>query len=161
MTIGFILNGEDVVVRGEAGVRLIDILREDFGLLGAKSGCLTGLCGSCSVIFNGLVSPACLIPAFRIRGSEIITIECFSQTDEYHDIITGFTRANLENCGYCMSGKILSAEALLERNASPSKEDILSAFSGIKCRCTNSEKLVEAVKTIADIRKQRLYGRTA
>ena len=161
MTIGFILNGEDVVARSEASVRLIDILRGSFGLLGAKSGCLTGKCGACSVIFNGSVSPACLIPAFKIRGSEIITIEGFSQTDEYQDIMTGFVRANLENCGCCLAGKILSTEALLERIPLPSKEEILSAFSGIKCRCTDSEKLVEAVNIIANIRERRLYGRTA
>jgi carbon-monoxide dehydrogenase small subunit len=161
MTIGFILNGEDVVARSEAGVRLIDILRGSFGLLGAKSACLAGKCGACSVIFNGFVSPACLIPAFKIRGSEIITIEGFSQTDEYQDIITGFARTNLENCGYCLAGKILCTEALLERIPFPSKEEILGAFSGIKCRCTDSEKLVQAVNIIANIRDRRLYGRTA
>ena len=161
MTIGFILNGEDVVVRSEANVRLIEILRGSFGLLGARAGCLTGNCGHCTVIFNGYVSPACLIPAFRIRGSEIITIEGFSQTDEYQDIMTGFARADLKNCDYCQAGKILSIEALLERIAVPSKKEILSAFDGIKCRCTDSEKIVEAVNIIADIRDRRLYGRTA
>jgi carbon-monoxide dehydrogenase small subunit len=161
MTIGFILNGEDVVIRSEADVRLVDILRGHFGLLGAKSGCLTGSCGVCSVIFNGRVSPACLIPAFRIRGSEIITIEGFSTTNEYQDIMTGFTRAHLEHCGYCGTGKILSAWALLEWKERPAREDILAGFSGIKCRCTDPETLVEALTITADIRQQRLYGRSA
>lgn len=161
MTIGFILNGEDVVVRCEGDVRLIDILRGNFGLLGAKSGCLTGKCGVCSVIFNGRVSPACFIPAFRIRGSEIITIEGFSQTDEYQDIMTGFAQANTENCGYCDTGKILAAWALLERKERPSREEILAGFSGIKCRCTDPEKLLEALTVMADIRQRRLYGRAS
>jgi carbon-monoxide dehydrogenase small subunit len=161
MTIGFILNGGDEVIRSDADARLIDILRGTFGLLGAKSGCLGGKCGVCSVIFNGNVTPACLIPAFRIRGSEIITIEAFSLTNEYQDIIAGFARAGVENCGYCNTGKILIAEALLERARRPSREEILHGFSGIKCRCTDPEKLAEAVCAAADIRQRRLYGRSA
>jgi len=161
MTVNFILNGEDVVVRCEAGIRLIDILRESFGLFGAKSGCHTGQCGACSVIFNKRVSPACLIPAFKIKGSEIITIEGFSQTVEYQEIVTGFVEAHLGNCGYCEAGKILCTEALLDQTPSPSKEEILKSFSGIKCRCTNVERLVKAVDISARLRQKRLYGRTS
>jgi carbon-monoxide dehydrogenase small subunit len=158
MTINFILNGEDVVVRSEAGVRLIEILRENFGLFGAKSGCLTGQCGSCSVLFNGQVSPSCLIPAFKIRGKEVITIEGFRETIEYQEIVNGFQEAHLGNCGYCEAGKILCAEALLERVPSPSKEDILLGFSGIKCRCTNVERLGKAINFTAEVRGRRLNG---
>jgi len=158
MTINFILNGEDVVFRGEAGIRLIEILRGTFGLFGSKPGCLTGQCGACTVIYNGQVSPACLIPAFKIRGSEIITIEGFSQTIEYQEIMSAFADAHLGNCGYCESGKVLCAEALLERNPTPDKIEILKGFSGIKCRCTNVERLIMAVDKIAEIRRRRLYG---
>jgi len=161
MTINFILNGEDVVFRGDAGVRLIDILRGDFELFGAKVGCLTGQCGACSVIFNGHVSPSCLIPAFRIGGSEIITIEGFSQTIEYQEIITAFAEDHLGNCGYCEAGKILCTESLLDRNPSPSREEILKSFSGIKCRCTNAERLVKTVAAIAEKRQWRLYGHSS
>jgi len=159
MTVNFILNGEDVIFRGEAGARLIDILRGSFGLFGAKSGCLSGQCGACSVLYNGQVSPACLIPAFKIRGSEVITIEGFSQTIEYQEIVDGFAESHVGNCGYCEAGKILCTEALLDRTPNPAKEDILRAFSGIKCRCTNVERLVKAVNIIAGIRERRLYGR--
>ena len=161
MTLNFILNGEDVSVRAEAGVRLIDILRGSFGLFGAKSGCLTGRCGACTVIFNGEVSLACLIPAFKIRGSEIITIEGYSQTIEFQEIMTGFRQVHLGNCGYCEAGKILCTEALLDRITNPSKEEILMGFSGIKCRCTNVERLVEAVNIIAGLRERRLFGRAS
>ena len=161
MTINFILNGEDVTARSEASVRLIDILRGSFGLMGAKYGCLSGQCGACTVIFNGQVSSACLIPAFKIRGCEIITIEGYSQTDDYHDIVTGFEEAAIWNCGYCESGKILCAGSLLERVATPAREEILAGFSGIKCRCTNVDKLVEAVNIAAGIRQRRLYGRAS
>ena len=158
MNLNFILNGEDVSVQSEPGIRLIDILREQFNLFKAKSGCLTGQCGACSVFFNNLISPACLIPAFKINGSEIITIEGFSTTIEYQEIMTGFIKVHLGNCGYCEAGKILCTEALLGRNLSPTKEEILMGFSGIKCRCTNAERLVKAVNVIADLRRRRLNG---
>jgi len=161
MTIKFILNGEDVVFNAEAGVRLIDVLRGNFGLFGAKSGCLSGQCGACTVIFNGQVSPACLIPAFKIQGAEIITIEGFSQTIEYQEIMNVFSQEHLGNCGYCEAGKILCTEALLEHTPSPTKEEILMGFSGIKCRCTNAERLVKAVSAIAAVRQKRLYESAA
>ncbi|MDR3333827.1 MAG: 2Fe-2S iron-sulfur cluster binding domain-containing protein [Treponema sp.] len=160
MTIGFILNGEAVVVHTEADRRLIDILRETFGLSGAKRGCLSGHCGACSVIMNGAVVPACIVPAFRIRDQTIITIEGFSQTDAYQDLRSGFQEAGVELCGYCDAGKILIAEALLAKNPRPARHVILAGFSGIQCRCTEPEDLVKGVLAAVDIRRRRLYDRT-
>jgi carbon-monoxide dehydrogenase small subunit len=158
MTVGFILNGEDVVVRSEPNVRLVDILRVNFGLLGVKTGCLSGKCGFCTVLFNGNVSLACLIPAFKLSGNEIITIEGYSQTDEYHDILLGFSEAGMENCGFCNSSKILATEALLSRNKQPSRSEILAAFNGIKCRCTEPEELIKGVLKVLGHRRRRVYG---
>ena len=158
MTMGFILNGEDVLVDSAAETRLVDILRGAFNLLGTKTGCHIGICGACSVIFNGNVVKSCLIPAFTIQSSEIITIEGFSQTDEYQDIVLGFSEAKLENCGICDTGKILSTQALLGRNSRPSREAILSAFYGIRCRCTEPEELVEGVMAVIECRRRRLHG---
>ena len=159
MTLGFILNGEDVVAYSAPETRLVNILRESFDLLGTKSGCNTGLCSSCSIIFNGNIVKSCLIPAFKIQGSEIITIEGFLQTDEYDDIVNGFSIAGLENCGFCNTGKILATQALLGRNHKPTKEEILSAFNGIRCRCTEPEELVEGVLAVIECRRVKLYGR--
>jgi len=161
VTAGFILNGEDVAFRGSPGARLIDILRGEFGLSGAKACCLAGKCGLCSVIFNGSVSHACLIPAFRLGGSEVITIEGFSLTDEYQDIEAGFAEAQVESCGYCRNGKALAAGALLGRSKRPSREDILRAADGIKCRCTDPELLAEGIERALEARLRRLYGRSA
>jgi len=161
MTVSFILNGEDVVIRSDANVRLVDILRVNFGLLETRAGCLTGKCGFCAVIFNGSVSHACLIPAFRLRGGEVITLEGFSQTDEYQDIMAGFADARLESCGYCTTSKILNAGALLDRIKRPSRQEILQAFSGVKCRCTDPEKLIEGIERTVELRQRRLYGRSA
>jgi len=160
MTVGFILNGEDVVVQTNAETRLVDILRDTFKLLGTKAGCYTGNCGSCSVIFNGDVIKSCLIPAFKISDSEIITIEGFSQTVEYSDIVNAFAQSGVENCGFCDAGKILAAEALLSKNLRPSKNEILAAFHGIRCRCTDPEGLIRAVKMVIEYRMHRLYGRS-
>ena len=161
MTIDFILNGEDVVIRTDGENRLSDILRGNFRLLRAKAGCYIGTCGSCSVIFNGDVVKSCLIPAFKIRNSEIITIEGFSQTVEYQDIVHGFSEAGVENCGFCNTGKILATEALLGRNPRPSREQILVAFHDIRCRCTEPESLVRGVTAVVEYRRRRLYGRSS
>ena len=159
MTVGFILNGEDVVVQAGADKRLVDILRETFKLLGAKAGCRVGRCGSCSIILNGKVVPSCMVPAFRVRGGEVITIEGFAQTDEYQDIAAGFSLAGVETCGYCDAAKTLAAEALLEKNQRPTREEILAAFDGVLCRCTDPKVLADGVSAAADIRQRRLYGR--
>ena len=161
MTINFILNGQDEMIEANAELRLIDILRLSYQLLGAKANCYSGICGLCSVIFNGDIVKSCLIPAFRIQGSEIITIEGFSQTDEYLDIVQGLIEGGTETCVYCDTGNILTIEALLSKKPQPSPKDILAAFRGIKCRCTEPESLVQGVLTVAETRQRRLYGRRA
>ncbi|GHU12613.1 (2Fe-2S)-binding protein [Spirochaetia bacterium] len=162
MTIRFTLNGEDEEVSVEANKRLITILRENFSLVSAKSGCLCGNCGACSVIFNGAVSSACLIPAFRAHGSEIITLEGFSQQiNEYQDITAGFAGAGVENCGYCEAGKILTATLLLEKSYRPEREEFFNAYSGIHCRCTEPETLYAGLLAAGEIRQRRIYGRSS
>jgi carbon-monoxide dehydrogenase small subunit len=162
MTLEFTLNGETVMTETNAGARLIDILRSPpFLLLGAKAGCLIGVCGVCSVIFNGKVNKSCLIPAFRAQESDIVTIEGFSKTDEYQDILNGFEKAGVETCGYCTTGKILTVQTILAKNRQPARNDILPNLGGIRCRCTEPESLIAAVLAAADIRQRRIYGRSA
>jgi len=160
MNIAFILNGEDVVIRTNPERRLTDILRATFKLLEAKTGCYMGQCGACSVIVDGVVVKSCLIPAFKIRDSEIITIEGFSQTEDYRDIATGFEKAGVITCGFCNSGKILAAEALLSKNHRPSRIEIIKAFEGIKCRCTEPENLIKGILASTAHRRRRLHGRS-
>jgi len=160
MTIKFILNGEDVEINAGANQRLINILREQLVCTAAKCGCLSGNCGACSVIFNGAITPSCLIPAFRTQGSEIVTLEGFSQTEEFQDITDGFAKTGVENCGYCDAGKILSTELLLEQSLHPSKEDFFAAFRCIRCRCTDAECLYQGILAAGELRQRRIYGRT-
>jgi carbon-monoxide dehydrogenase small subunit len=161
MTIRFILNGENEEVSAGANKRLVTILRENFLLTSAKSGCLCGNCGACSIIFNGAVSSACLIPAFAAQGSEIVTLEAFSQTDEYQDIAAGFAGAGVETCGYCDAGKILTAAMLLEKSCRPEREEFFNAFSQIRCRCTEPESLYAGLIAAGEIRQRRIYGRSS
>jgi carbon-monoxide dehydrogenase small subunit len=161
MIMGFILNGEDVSVDCNPESALIDILRNNFNLLGAKASCSIGTCGTCLIIFNGNVVKSCLIPALKIRGCEIITIEGFSQTIDYQDIILGFSETGLEDCGFCNTGRILATEALLGRNKAPSREEILSAFKGIRCRCTDPDLMVQGVLAASEHRRRRLYGQSS
>jgi carbon-monoxide dehydrogenase small subunit len=160
MKLNFILNGEAVTANVPPDLRLIDLLRDYFSLIGAKSGCLCGRCGACSVMFNGAVTKACLIPAFRAHNSKILTIEGFEKSPEYRDISKGFEQGGLELCGYCNAGKIFATEALLTKNLRPSQQEILYGFRGIKCRCSETASLISGVLASADLRQRRLYGRS-
>ena len=160
MRISFILNGEDVQVTVAAETRLIDILRGFFELTENKVSCRTGNCGICSVLLDDKVVKACLVPAFKIRGSEVITAEGFAQTNEYKDISRAFSEAKVESCGFCDSAMILTIEGLLSKNRRPSPEEILRGLGGIKCRCTDPKALVRAVLAAVEFRRQRIYGRS-
>jgi carbon-monoxide dehydrogenase small subunit len=159
LTISFILNGEDVSFNARSYERLGDVLRARFGLLGVRSDCRRGVCGKCLVLLDGRLAPSCLLPVFRVRGREVITIEGFSQTDEYADIRQGFAEAGLETCGFCESGKILATAALLEKQARPSEEEILEEMAVVPCRCTDPEAMVKAVQAAAELRARRQYHR--
>ena len=161
MKIDFILNGEDVTVETNANFRLIDILRNKFNLTGSKENCLSGRCGVCAVMLNGKVVPSCMIPVFKVKGKEIITIEGFSKTVEYGDIIKGFNNAGVKTCGYCDAAKILLAETLLNSGLQPERSEITSAINGVICRCTNREVYIEGVLAAFDVRQRRMYGRIA
>jgi len=159
VTVSFILNGEDVSVSARVQDRLSDLLRDRFGLLGVGSDCRCGRCGRCLVFLDGALVPSCLLPAFRARGCEIVTLEGFALTDEYQDIVGGFDQAGLETCGFCEGGKIMATAAILERLSRPSPAEILSQLSAVPCRCTDPETLVKAVQAAAERRARRLYHR--
>ena len=154
MKIGFNLNGKKVSVDTTPEKRLIEILREDFGLIDTKDGCHEGKCGTCLVLYNGKITSSCLLPAFYIRNSYIITIEGFSKTQEYSDIVKGFNVAGYKPCNYCISGKILAVYSLLEEHPTPDDITILESLSGNKCICSDYTSLINGVKSAAKIRKR-------
>jgi carbon-monoxide dehydrogenase small subunit len=156
MKIRFSLNGVSASIDVDPGERLSTILRDWFHLKGTKCGCLQGRCGTCSVIWNGAITASCLVPAFRLPGTKIITIEGFVKTNNYRDIENGFARVPVIMCGYCDSAKTLTAESLLVNNSGLDREEILSAYTGIRCTCTNPDALVDGVLAAAKERKARL-----
>jgi len=157
MIIPFELNGSMVYIDCNPGERLVHILRRRFNLLSMKEGCLSGRCGSCMVLMNKLPVPSCIIPVFQIRNASIQTLEKFKETEEYSDILQGFTEAGVNMCGFCNAGKIFVAHRMLEENLRPVKEDIRELFSGNMCRCTSIEELILGVKAAGTVRRKRLH----
>jgi carbon-monoxide dehydrogenase small subunit len=158
MTIAFTLNGAAVTAEADPSARLLHILRDGFRLTGCKCGCLAGRCGVCTVIFNGTASPACLVPAFRLHGGSVLTVEGFAHTPAYADIAEGFRLHHADMCAYCAPAKALLAETLLSRKELPISAEIRAAFAGIRCRCSAGADMAEAVLAAAGVRRRRLGG---
>jgi len=158
-TISFILNGEDLTINAENDERLSDVLGERFHLTSVHSGCRAGLCGSCIILFNGRAVNSCLIPVFKVKGMEVVTIEGFKQTEEYLDIIEGFKNAGVETCGYCLNAKILIVAQMFESNEDITEEYIRSSLQSVNCRCTDSSITVKGVQNALARRRKRFYGR--
>jgi len=157
--IPFELNGNMVYIDSNPGERLVHILRRRFNLLGVKEGCLSGRCGSCMVLIDGKPVPSCIIPVFQIRNAAIETIEHFSGTDNYRDIMEGFANAGVSMCGFCDSGKIFIAHAIVAADSRMPKEEIREMFGGNMCRCTSIDDLVAGVKNAAAIRRKRINAK--
>lgn len=128
---------------------LLAVLREECGLTGAKEGCGEGECGACSVIMDGRLINACLVPAFQAAGREILTIEGLGSSKKMDALQRAFVTAGGVQCGFCTPGMILAARALLEETPEPSEEEIKTALSGNICRCTGYEKIYDSVKLAA------------
>lgn len=141
----FILNGQEVMTSANGTMRLLDILRDEFNLMGTKEGCGEGECGGCSVLFNDLLQNSCLIPVASLQGANIVTIEGYSQSKQYELLSACFSEAGAVQCGFCTPGMMLASEALLVKNPNPTEADVRIAISGNLCRCTGYNMIVEAV----------------
>ncbi|MDD4080647.1 MAG: (2Fe-2S)-binding protein [Eubacteriales bacterium] len=147
--ISFVLNGANVSLETEPMRRLLDVLREDFGLTGSKEGCGEGECGACAVLVDGRLINSCLMPVLAVQGKRVVTIEGFRETARFHALSGSFDRAGAVQCGFCTPGMLLAAEALLTDNPDPTEEDIRGALSGNLCRCTGYTAIVEAIRNAA------------
>lgn len=125
---------------------LLNVLREELGLTGAKRGCNTSNCGACKVLIDGEDVKSCTILAKNVQNKKIYTIESFATPEGLHPIQEAFIEAGAVQCGYCTPGMIITAQALLNRNSSPTEEEIRQAFNENLCRCTGYVKIIEAVK---------------
>lgn len=142
------INGETREYSGDADMPLLWVLREDLGLTGTKFGCGIGICGACTVHVDGVPIRSCMMSAETASGSEVRTIEGLSP-DGSHPLQRAWVEGNVPQCGYCQSGQLMSAAALLEKKARPSDADIDSAMSGNLCRCGTYQRIREAIKLAA------------
>lgn len=149
-TISFDLNGKPAQVRTDPLRRLLDVLREDFGLTGAKEGCGEGECGACAVLMDGQLVNSCLLPLVAAEGRQLVTIEGYRETARFRLLSRCFEQAGAVQCGFCTPGMLLAAEALLQSNPRPTREEIRSGMSGNLCRCTGYTSIIEAVAAAAE-----------
>jgi len=148
--IRFVLNGEQTEVYADPTKSLLHLLREDLGLTGTKEGCGQGECGACTVMLNGLAVNSCPVPAGRINGSSVVTIEDLSKDGKPHLIQEAFVEKGAVQCGFCTPGMVISAHALLKANPEPEAAEIKTAISGNLCRCTGYKQIEEAIMLAAD-----------
>lgn len=127
---------------------LLGVLRDNLQLTGTKLGCDTGWCGACTVLVDGAAMNACLLPAMKVEGREVTTIEGLAQ-DRLHPLQGAFLRHGALQCGYCTPGMLLRAKALLDENPRPTRAQIREGLVGNFCRCTGYQQIVDAIAEVA------------
>jgi carbon-monoxide dehydrogenase small subunit len=156
VVVKLVVNGEPVETTVPSEWRLLDLLREGLGLTGTKEGCGIGECGACSVLMDGRAVNSCLVLAAQADGCEIVTVEGLAANGTLHPLQEAFIRHDAVQCGFCTPGMLMSAKALLDRNPSPTKQEVRQALSGNLCRCTGYTQIVEAVMAAArEVRASR------
>jgi aerobic carbon-monoxide dehydrogenase small subunit len=143
------VNGEPTTVLAFPMERLLDVLRRQLGLTGAKEGCGEGECGSCSVLIDGTLVNSCLVPVLQAQGTSIVTIEGLAPGGQLHSLQEAFLECGGAQCGICTPGMILAAWHLLSKNPRPTLEEIQEGLSGNLCRCTGYVQIFEAVAQAA------------
>ena len=149
MTVELTINGRAHTVETDPDRPLLDVLREDLGLTGAKYGCGEGQCRACTVLLDGNPVPSCLTAVSLVQGKQVQTIEGLASGDGLHPVQEAFIEAGAMQCGYCAPGMILAATALLERNRDPSEDQIKRGLNANLCRCCGYTNIVKAVKLAA------------
>jgi len=153
MATSFILNGTPVSVKAEEDTPLLWVIRDEIGMQGTKFGCGAGLCGSCTVHVDGQAVRSCLTMVSSVAGRKVSTIESLSK-DSSHPLQKAWVKHDVPQCGYCQSGQLMSAAALLAHNKNPSDADIDTAMSGNICRCGTYNRMRAAIKdAAAEMRK--------
>jgi nicotinate dehydrogenase subunit A len=146
----FIVNGRAVSVAvANEETPLLDILRNELGLMGTRFGCGLEQCGCCMVLIDGAPAKSCARPVWNIAGRNVTTIEGFGTPDRPHPLQQAFIEEQAGQCGYCLSGILITAKALLDRNPSPSRAEIAQALDDNLCRCGTHNRILRAVEKAA------------
>ena len=143
------MNGSLVEVLVEPSDTLLDVLREQLGIMGTKRGCDSGDCGTCTVLINGEPMRSCLALALTVAGQEVGTIEGLEKDGELAPLQKAFHEHGASQCGFCTSGMILTSKALLEKSPNPSRDEIVEYMSGNLCRCGTYVEVIEAIQSVA------------
>lgn len=147
--IDFTLNGKPASVETVAGTTLLEVLRGDLGLMGARYGCGLGQCGACTVLVDGRPVNACVVEAASLAGKSVTTVEGLGTSERPHPLQAAFLDLQAGQCGYCLSGILVSAKALLDTNPAPSRAEIATALNGCLCRCGVHNRILDAVALAA------------
>jgi carbon-monoxide dehydrogenase small subunit len=155
MVLSCTINGEETELLVQPYQTLLEALRENAGLTGAKEGCGTGDCGACTVHLDGQPVASCLVLAMQARGRTVRTVEGLASADgSLHPVQEMFVKHGVPQCGFCIPGMIMSASALLEASPAPSEEEIRLGIAGNLCRCTGYTKMVAAISEAATVGKE-------
>jgi aerobic-type carbon monoxide dehydrogenase small subunit (CoxS/CutS family) len=153
--INFELNLKPVTVDTEPDMPLLWVLREQLGLTGTKYGCGRGLCGCCTVHIDGEAVRSCMVPARNAAGRRVVTIEHLG-ADATHPVVQAWLTQNVAQCGYCQSGQIMAAAALLAHRPQPTDEDVDLAMTGVLCRCGTYPRIRSAIRLAAQLQQSRI-----
>ena len=148
MAIAFSVNGEPISVEAAPDTRLVWVLREHLQLTGTKFGCGAGACGACTVHVDGAPIRSCIMPVASVEGKAIKTIEGLSD-NQSHPLQKAWIEAQVPQCGYCQSGQIMQAAALLDANPNPSRDEIVRHMDGNLCRCGTYNRILNAIENAA------------
>lgn len=144
------INGQQKTVDVDPSTPLLWVLRDNLDLVGTKFGCGIAQCGACTVHLNGTAVRSCSLPVSAVTGQNVTTIEGLSENGD-HPVQKAWLQEDVPQCGYCQAGQIMTAVALLDKNANPSDEDIDAAMSGNLCRCGTYVRIKKAIKTAAQL----------
>jgi aerobic-type carbon monoxide dehydrogenase small subunit (CoxS/CutS family) len=154
VTVNLTVNGDERTITTDSQRTLLDVLREELGLTGTKYACGEGRCGACGVLLDGKRVRSCVTPITGAHDKSVVTIEGLAAGDELHPVQEAFLDEHAVQCGYCTSGMIVTAVALLDRNSNPTDDQIVSEMNGNICRCNGYPKIVQAVRRAAERMKE-------
>jgi len=140
------INGKEHIVEVTGNPSLLEVLRDQLDLTGAKYGCGEGACGACKVLVNGSPVPSCITPVTSVQDKQITTVEGLEQNGKLHKVQQAFLDADAFQCGYCAPGMVITAAALVDKNPNPSEQEIKEALQGNICRCCTYPQLIHALR---------------